>query len=299
MPNGTDLLPGGLTAGPTPQWAIDLHGSEQEVYRYYGSLNEEVRNAVWLKDAQDAENLATATGGWQAGLDTLGGRSDAILNDPNLQAAFASLGEMAGADYDAIGEAERAGITSQLAGGVNRAQSDRAAALRRAGLSGSGMALENAPLFTAIGASGLADVNAQVGIANQQAREAATQQMGQLSLQQQGMLGNLDFARAGLQADVPISGYDPLVGASLDWTADQADWQRQQYEEGVAREEEQFAAWEAAQPWAGLPDWLQGPIRLGSDFFSGLLGLEGTGFYRQLPGVLTGGSSGLAGAFGG
>lgn len=298
MPNGTDSMPAGLTAGPTPQWAIDRFGSEQAVYDYYGGLHEGARDAVWLADAQGAENLAATTAGWETGLGTLGGRIESIAGDPNFEAMMASLTEMMDPGYDAIGEVALAGIQGDLASGVNRAQSDRAGALRRAGLSGSGMDIGNAPLFTAIGSAGLADVSAQVEIANEEARRAATTQAGQMSLQQQGLLAPLDLAFAGMQADVPTSGYDPFVGASLDLALGQRDIESQRYEDEQARLDQAMSAWEASQPFAWAPDWLQGGLTAGQDILNLIMPFGGTGAARQLPGVLTGGSSGLAGFLG-
>lgn len=283
MPSDTDLMPRGLTAGTTPQSQLDLHGpTDADVYAYWESVHPDLREALWAYETGEAERLATATGGWQEGIDTLVGGQDRILNDPNMQAVFASLDEMMSPDYNAIGEAELAGLQGQLASGINRAQSSRAAAMRRAGLSGSGMDIGNAPLFTAIGASGLANVNASVDIANQQARDRATTQRGQFGMQQQGMLAPLDFGIAGLQADPPTSGFDPLLGLSLDWEMDRADIEDVRYEEEVARQEEAMQAFEDSQPFAWAPEPFQGILNAGTDFFNFLSPFQGTGIPRTV-----------------
>lgn len=290
MPDeNTNLMPWSGMDGTIPRSIIDRHGGTlQGLYDYYGGLNPAMRDDYWAAEIEDANRLATATSGWESAIDTLGGSRDAILNDPNMQAVFASLDEMMSPDYSAIGEAELAGLQGNLASGVNRAQSDRAAGLRRAGLSGSGMDIENAPLFAAIGSGALADVSASVDIANEQARQEATTQRGAFSLQQQGMLAPLDMALAGLQADVPISGWDPLVGLALDTEFDQMDRENVRYDEALAREQEQWEALQASQPWAWAPDWLQGLGNAFTDILNTALPTIGTGFNRQLPSGLFG-----------
>jgi hypothetical protein len=269
--------------GVIPAGVVALHGGDvQQVLDFYTNLNPDARAAQWAYETGSAEQLATATGGWEQAIDTLGASRQGILDDPNMQAMFASLGEMASGDYNAIGEAELAGLQGQLASGVNRAQSDRAAALRRAGLSGSGMDLGNAPLYTAIGSAGLADVNAQVEIANQQARDAATSQLGAFSMEQQGMLAPFDMAIAGLQADPPTSGYDPYLGLSIDWTMDQQERADRQAEEDRARADEAMDAYLQSQQWGPL-EFLRQPLEGLMEPISMLLGLERTGAYRQLP----------------
>lgn len=285
MPNGTDLVrwspPGG---GEVPQGVIDFHGgSLSAVYDYYESLNsDELRASIWAYETGQAEQLATVTAGWEQGIDTLMGARTGILDDPYMEDVFASLAERAGPDYDVIGEPGRAAMGRGLATGINRAQSDRATALRRAGLSGSGMDIENAPLFAAIGSTGLADINAEIEMANEEARSVATTQLGEFSQRRRGMLAPFDMAIAGLQTDVPTSGYDPLLGPSIDWQMDRADIADQQYEEERAREEAAMAAFEESQPFAWLDDPWAGIFTAGSDILGAAFPFLGSGAYRTI-----------------
>ncbi len=282
MPNETDLMPWSGTNTTIPRSIVDRHGGMQRLYADYADYNPDMRAAMWAYETGEAERLATATGGWQEGIDTLMASRQGILNDPNTLAMFASLGEMAGDDYNAIGEAELSGLQRNLAGGINRAQTDRAAAMRRAGISGSGMDIENSSLYAAIGSAGLANVNASVDIANEEARREATTQLGAFSLEQQGMLGNLDFALAGLQANVPTSGYDPFVGLSLDMQFDQRDLDNERLDRAEAREIAAYEDLQASQPFAFLDDPLKGWLNAGTDIFNTFFPLIGTGIPRTV-----------------
>ena len=283
MPNETNLMPWSGTNTTIPRSIVDRYGGMQGLYDRYAGIHPDLRTDLWAYEVTEAERLATATGGWQEGIDTLMASRQGILDDPNTLAMFASLGEMAGGDYDAIGEAELSGLQRNLAGGINRAQTDRAAAMRRAGISGSGMDIENSSLYAAIGSTGLANLNASVDIANEEARREATTQRGAFSLQQEGLLSPLDMALAGIQANPPVSGYDPYVNLMLDTAFGQMDRDNERFDRAEAREQQAYDDWQASQSW-GPFEPARPIVEPAMDFVTWLLGLEGTGAYRLLPG---------------
>lgn len=174
-------------------------------------------------------NLARAEGGQAAALATASPLGDefrafgeSFANDPRLAALFGEYETRLSPDYSIVSDPQRAAMENELAGGVNRARQSRAAALRSRGLFGSGMDIENDPLFGAIGSVGLGQISAGIAEADAAARERALSGVTALTTDVERFQGDI-LSRAGaadqftalLEKDVPLSDVDPLLRGIL------------------------------------------------------------------------------------
>ncbi len=187
------------------------------------AISEEISTGFDIYESDP--NLALATAGQEASLarasplgDEIRGFGEEFANDPRLAALFGEFERRASPDFSIVSGTQEAALQNQLAGGVNRARQSRAAALRSRGLFGSGMDIENDPLFGAIGSVGLGQITAGIAEADAAAQERALGGLTGLTERTAAFQGDI-LSRAGamdqftalLEKDVPLSSVDPLL----------------------------------------------------------------------------------------
>lgn len=182
-----------------------------------------------IRTYESDPNLARAEAGQEAALtrvsplgDEIRGFGEEFAADPRLAALFGEFERRASPDFSIVSDPQRAALENELAGGVNRARQSRAAALRSRGLFGSGMDIENDPLFGAIGSVGLGQISAGIAEADAAAQERALGGLTGLTERTAAFQGDI-LSRAGaadqftalLEKDAPLSSVDPLLGPML------------------------------------------------------------------------------------
>lgn len=216
-----DPVVGGAPTGSTLPRASRLQFSEND------AINEAMQRAFGIMESDP--NLARADVAHELSVGTLAPIGDEIrafgeefANSPRLAALFEGFEERASPDFSVVSDPERSAIELQLAQGLNRARQSRAAALRSRGLAGSGLDIENDPMFSALGSVGLGQISAGIATADSAAQERALNSLTSLTTDVgrfQGDIlrsaGSADQFLAASQKDVPLSSFDELLEPAL------------------------------------------------------------------------------------